>query len=268
MRKPPQIDHVDIEPPFGSDLEDISHALLPRKRKRRDPRPGVLIIDPVKNYIESPIVEQEVLPSEGPQASGSSFEAPELDISIGKSKLPESEFMDVALLQHKVFVLEQNSAKKDFIIRKQDIRISELEKENSIKDAKISKLQANLGGLTALFFGLKQRYIKSAADPTSHPTSERVVRPTLDANIDSFLSSSPTYSQERREKQIRVEQIKGNMLVMKHSDQNAPRYHHKVFIRETGKKVIDKYGDPSSIMKWGFDAEKENVGCEAEKRTN
>ncbi|CAH1413112.1 unnamed protein product [Lactuca virosa] len=167
---------------------------------------------------ESPIVEQEVLPSEGAQASGSSFEAPELDISKGKSKLPESEFVD-------------------------DIRISDLEKENSIKDAKISELQANLGGLTTLFFDQKQRlhqkfgddfqplsvegekiYASSSgpANPISQPTSERVVRPTQDANLDTFLSSGPASAQERREKQIRIEQLEGKMLVMKHSDQNAP----------------------------------------------
>nr|KAJ0215716.1 hypothetical protein LSAT_V11C300108340 [Lactuca sativa] len=48
-RKPPQTVLVDTEPPSGSDLEDSAHALLPRKRKRRDPRLGVLITDPVQN---------------------------------------------------------------------------------------------------------------------------------------------------------------------------------------------------------------------------
>ncbi|CAI9303328.1 unnamed protein product [Lactuca saligna] len=79
---------------------------------------------------ESPIVEQEVFPSERDQTFGSSFEAPELDIS-------------------------KSSAEKDWIIGRQDIRISDLEKENSIKDANISDLQENLGGLTTLFFDLK-----------------------------------------------------------------------------------------------------------------
>ncbi|CAH1412922.1 unnamed protein product [Lactuca virosa] len=190
-RKPPQADPVTTEPSSNCDQDDSTHVLLPRKRKRRDPRPGVLITDPVQNVstpiepssvahnteitftesspvmqeisstlpestpidqdFECHIVEQEVLPSVGAQASVSSFEAPELDISKGKSKLPESEFVDVALLQNGVFDLEQNLDEKDLIIGKQDIRISDLEKENSIKDAKISELQANLGGLTTLF---------------------------------------------------------------------------------------------------------------------
>ncbi|CAH1415800.1 unnamed protein product [Lactuca virosa] len=148
-----------------------------------------------------PIIEQEVLLSEGGQASGSSFEAPELDISKGKSRLPESEFVDVTLLHNRVFDLEQSSAEKDLIIGKQDIRISDLEKENSIKDAKISELKANLGGLTTLFFNLKQRLhqkfgddfqplsvegekifasISGLVNPTSQPASERVVRPALE----------------------------------------------------------------------------------------
>ncbi|CAH1417799.1 unnamed protein product [Lactuca virosa] len=44
-RKPPQIVPVDTDPPSGSDLEDSANSLLPRKRKRRDPRFGVLITD-------------------------------------------------------------------------------------------------------------------------------------------------------------------------------------------------------------------------------
>nr|KAJ0193361.1 hypothetical protein LSAT_V11C800422420 [Lactuca sativa] len=164
LQKPPQIVPVTTESPSKSDQEHSAHVLLQRKSKRRVPRPGVLITDLVQNVstpikpismaqntestftesspdFESPIVEQKVLPSEGAQASGSSFEAPELDISKGKSKLPESEFVDADLLQNKVFDLEQSSTEKDLIIGKQDIRISELEKKKSIKDAKISELQ-------------------------------------------------------------------------------------------------------------------------------
>ncbi|CAH1431065.1 unnamed protein product [Lactuca virosa] len=47
-RKPPQIVPVTTEPPSKSDPEDSTYALLPNKQKRRDPRPGVLITDPVQ----------------------------------------------------------------------------------------------------------------------------------------------------------------------------------------------------------------------------
>nr|KAJ0217514.1 hypothetical protein LSAT_V11C300108350 [Lactuca sativa] len=57
----------------------------------------------------------------------------------------------------KFLIWKKNSTEKDLIIGKQDIQISELEKENSIKDSKISELQANLGALTALFFNLNHR---------------------------------------------------------------------------------------------------------------
>nr|KAJ0207935.1 hypothetical protein LSAT_V11C500297960 [Lactuca sativa] len=245
-RKPPQTVPVDTEPPFVSDLEDFGHALLPRKCKRRDTRSRVLITDPVQNRstpiepspvaqniestftesspviqemsspilestpmdhdFQSPIIEEEVLPSEGDQASGISFETPDMDLSKGKNKLPNSELVDVVLLQNRVFDLEQSSTEKDLIIGKQYIRISEIEKESSIKDAKILELQANLGGLTALFFDLKQRLHQKygvefqplstegenisasssgATDSTSQPTSERV-----------FISSGPTSAQE------------------------------------------------------------------------
>nr|KAJ0225731.1 hypothetical protein LSAT_V11C100009100 [Lactuca sativa] len=254
----PQIVPVDTETPSGSDLEDSTHALLPRKRKRRNPRPGVKITDPVQNRstliepshmdqniestftesspmiqeissplpestpmdqdFRSPIIEEVIFPCKGLRLL-TSFEAPELDISKGKSKLLESEFMDVALLQNRVFDLEQSSAEKDLIIGKQDLRIS-------------------------------------AADPTSQSSSERVVRPAPNANLDTFLSSGPASAQERREKQIRVEQLKGKMLVMKHSDQNARGDHPEMFFRETLKKITNKYGDRSGIITWGYNADK------------
>ncbi|CAI9295897.1 unnamed protein product [Lactuca saligna] len=48
--------------------------------------------------------------------------------------------------------------------QKRDIRINELEKENSIKDSKISELQANLGGLTTLSFDMTQHLIQKFSD--------------------------------------------------------------------------------------------------------
>ncbi|CAI9262038.1 unnamed protein product [Lactuca saligna] len=251
---------VDIEPPSSSNLEDSAHTFLLRKRKRRDLRPRELITYsiqkkstpiepdsmaqnipssftetspvthkmsslftesiPMYQDFESPIAEEEVIPSEGAHASRSSFETPELDISKGKSKLPESELVDVVLLQNRVYDLEQSSAETYLIIGKHDIQISELEKENSIKDSNISELKANLGGVTALFFDLKQCLFQkfgdefqplssegekitasssSPANPTSQSSSERAVRPSPDANLDSFLSSGPDFAQERRD---------------------------------------------------------------------
>ncbi|CAH1440469.1 unnamed protein product [Lactuca virosa] len=131
---------------------------------------------------------------------------------------------------------------KEFLIGNLDVRVSSLENKNSVKDAKISELQANLDGITTLFFDLKQRLHEKFGDdfqplsaegekiststsnpvnPPSQCVSERVVRPTPDANLYTFLSSGPSSAQERREKQARIEELKGKMLVMKHSDQNV-----------------------------------------------
>nr|KAJ0200409.1 hypothetical protein LSAT_V11C600322290 [Lactuca sativa] len=208
-RKPPQIVYVDTKPPSGSDLEKSANALLPRKHKRRDPTLGVLITDPVQNR-STPIDPSHV--------------ARNIEITFNESS------------PKRVFDLEQSSAEKDLIIGKQDIQVSDIEKENSRE-----KIYASSSGVV---------------DPTSQPTSERVVRPSPDANLDSFLSSGPTSAQERREKQIRVEQLKGKMLVMKHSYQNAPSDHPEMFFRKTGKKFKDKYGDHSGITMWGYDVDK------------
>ncbi|CAI9260041.1 unnamed protein product [Lactuca saligna] len=91
-------------------------------------------------------------------------ETPELEISKHKSSFPESEFVDVIYLKNRVFDLEQNSTEKDLIIGKQDIRISEIEKEKFDQDSKILELQLNLGGLITLFFYLKQHLFQKFDD--------------------------------------------------------------------------------------------------------
>ncbi|CAI9292131.1 unnamed protein product [Lactuca saligna] len=158
-----------------------------------------------------------------------------MDISKGKSKLPKSDFVDVALLRNIVSDLEQSFAENDLIIGMHDIQISKLENENSIKDEKILELQANIGGLNAILFDLKQHLHQKFGDEfqplsyegeritasssgatnlTSQSSSERVVRPAPDANLDLLLYSGLVIAQEGRDKQIRVEQLKGKMLVI------------------------------------------------------
>ncbi|CAI9285423.1 unnamed protein product [Lactuca saligna] len=98
--------------------------------------------------------------------------------------------------------------------------------------------------------------VEVSDDEEEEFSSERVLRPAPDANLDSFLSFGPITAHERREKQIKVDQLKGKMLVMKHSDQNAPGDHLETVIKETGKKFTDKYGECSGILIWGYDADK------------
>ncbi|CAI9295618.1 unnamed protein product [Lactuca saligna] len=90
---------------------------------------------------------------------------------------------------------------------------------------------------------------------------------TPDANLDTFLSSGPTSAQERREKKARVKQLIGKMLVMKHCGRNSPGDHLEMFFWETGKKFIDKHGDRSGFLMWGYDADKKMwiVKCKSEQ---
>ncbi|CAI9297478.1 unnamed protein product [Lactuca saligna] len=156
---------------------------------------------PIDQDFQSPFVEAKVIPSEGAQASRSSFETPELGIS-----------------------------------------------------------KVNLGDLTALFIDSKQCLFQkfgeefqplsvegenitaSSSGPvnqTSQSSSERAAKHALDANLDTFSSLGPLSAEERREKKIRVEQLKGKMLLMKNSYQDAMNDHLEMFFRETGKKFIE-----------------------------
>ncbi|CAH1421830.1 unnamed protein product [Lactuca virosa] len=302
-RKPPQAVPVISDSPSESDKIDSNASLVPRKQRRKDPRPGVLSTEPVQQPsqiveptqvthdvqrpiiepasvqedIQSPIIEpapiqQDVhsqMANEETFTSGSSSAPPPPehdDASVKLAKLlafqdsisqskgkgisigsrqggDEDSHQTISELKQEIMFLKQESVEKDLLIGSLDVRVSNLEQENSIKDAKISKRQANLGGITTLFFDLKQHlhqkfgddfqplsaegekiyvYISDPVNQPSQNASERVVRPTPDANLDTFLSSGPSSAQEIREKQARIEQLKGNMLVMKHSDQNVP----------------------------------------------
>ncbi|CAH1429442.1 unnamed protein product [Lactuca virosa] len=87
-RKRPQIVLVTTEFPSGSDKDDSNASLMPRKRRRRDPRPGVLITEPVQqptSNVEptqvnqddrSPIFDEDFLANEETFASGSSSAPP------------------------------------------------------------------------------------------------------------------------------------------------------------------------------------------------
>ncbi|CAH1423282.1 unnamed protein product [Lactuca virosa] len=131
------------------------------KRKRRDPRSGVLISDQVQKEVSK--IEPDSMTQNIPSPVTESIPV----IQEISSMLPESTPMykdfQSPIIEEVVFPLK-SSAEKDLIIGKRDIRISDFEKENSIKDAKISELQANLGGLTALFFNLNQRLHQKFGD--------------------------------------------------------------------------------------------------------
>ncbi|CAH1422129.1 unnamed protein product [Lactuca virosa] len=68
-KKPPQVVSITSESPSGSDKDNSKASMLPRKRKRRDPRSGILSTEPVQqpsqivepaqvtHDVQSPIIE-------------------------------------------------------------------------------------------------------------------------------------------------------------------------------------------------------------------
>ncbi|CAI9269201.1 unnamed protein product [Lactuca saligna] len=96
--------------------------------------------------------------------------------------------------------LAKVSIDKDLLIGILDVRVYELENENSQKSKQISDLQPNIGGLTTLYFDLKEILIgnfgdefktSGSNDGKALETSERVVvNLAPDYNLDQFMSSS------------------------------------------------------------------------------
>ncbi|CAH1430711.1 unnamed protein product [Lactuca virosa] len=227
-----------------SDKDEPNASQMQKKRRRRDPRPGVLIAKPVQpptsnaelaqviRDVQTLIVEpaQETFSSE----SSSAPPPPEHDVaSIKLAKLldfqdsipqsrgkgiyigseqrgDEDSQQTISELRQEILILKQESIEKDSLIGKLDVRVSELENENSQKNKQISELQANLGGLTAFYFDLKDKLIvkfgdefksSSSDDGKAPESSERVVISLApDSNIDQYLSSGPVTAEERREK--------------------------------------------------------------------
>ncbi|CAH1440067.1 unnamed protein product [Lactuca virosa] len=138
------------------------------------------IVEPVQviQYVQSPIIEtapvQENVQSQMineetfPSVSSSAPPPPEHDaasvklskllafqysfsqskgkgISIGsKQGGDEDSHPTVSELNQEIMLLKQESIEKDLLIGSLDVRVSSLKQENSVKDAKISELQANL----------------------------------------------------------------------------------------------------------------------------
>ncbi|CAH1421901.1 unnamed protein product [Lactuca virosa] len=226
-RKPPQAVSVTFESPSENDKDEPNASLMPKKRRQRDPRSGVLITKPVREDVQSLIVEPaqvlEVVQSpitEPPQndrdeqgpifdedflvdeevfSSGSSSDPPRPEHDVTSIKLAKLLAFQDSIPQSR----GNESIEKDLLIGKLDVRVSKLEKENSHKNKQISKLQANLGGLTAFYFDLKDKLIRkfgdkvqmsSSDDGNAPEASKRVVISLApDSNIDQFVFL-PSYS--------------------------------------------------------------------------
>ncbi|KAL4564809.1 hypothetical protein LXL04_028880 [Taraxacum kok-saghyz] len=181
--KPPQSVSVAINEYASSDQPELVLDLQPRNSKRRDPMPGVLITDPIQEttMITEPISEARNIQSSisEPIPMIQDDQAP-TDEESQPAKETTSSAPNTHAGEGRVFELEKESATKDLIIGKLDVRVSELEKDNTKKNSKISYVQENLGGLTALYYDLKQRLaqkfsddFKSFGDKGTAPSSGR-----------------------------------------------------------------------------------------------
>ncbi|CAH1440269.1 unnamed protein product [Lactuca virosa] len=79
-RRPPQAVPVTTESPYGSDKDDSNASLMPKKRRRRDPRPGVLITKPVQqptsNVEPSRVIQDDQSPIIEPVAVHQDVQSP------------------------------------------------------------------------------------------------------------------------------------------------------------------------------------------------
>ncbi|CAH1454478.1 unnamed protein product [Lactuca virosa] len=177
-RKPPQAVPVTVESPSESDKDKPNASLVPKKR-RHNQGPTV---EPAQVHqgIQIPTFDDDLnfVTNEETFASWSSSAPPPPEHDAASVKfakllafqdfIPQSKGKGISIgswhggdedsqktiseLKQEIVHLKQESIEKDLLIGSLDVRVSELEKENSQKNKQVSGLQANLGGLTARYY--------------------------------------------------------------------------------------------------------------------
>ncbi|KAL8256442.1 hypothetical protein R6Q59_031509 [Mikania micrantha] len=153
---------------------DVAADLIPRKRRRRDPRPGVIIREPETEHASVTQIQTTTTESTKPSPQIKELAAGKqvTRADRGKNVLPEGEPIDIVKLQSRVFELEQDSLYHTFLIQ-------ELKADNELNDKKIKDLETNRGHLSAIVPDLKQKLQdkfkgefanESSPSTTSEPT--------------------------------------------------------------------------------------------------
>ncbi|CAI9270115.1 unnamed protein product [Lactuca saligna] len=198
-RKPPQAIYDTVESPSESDRDESNASLMPKKRTWRDPRLGVLIVEPVQQSVstvepaqvqevgQSPIIEPTQV-QEDVQANEETFSLgcysdplpPEHDVvSLKLAKLlafqdsiPQSKEKEICICSGQG--IDEGSAQTIFELKQEitNLKQESIKKELLIgsldvrvlelekeKGKHISDLQENLGGLIALYYDLKDKLI-------------------------------------------------------------------------------------------------------------
>ncbi|KAL8226775.1 hypothetical protein R6Q57_016607 [Mikania cordata] len=146
----------------SEELVDAVADLAPRKRRRRDPRPGAVV-----SNSQIPQVQTDTSITAEPtqfekEQTGPSIKILDYDTYLtreqgtsmrpgtGKIVLPEDEPIDIPRMQRRVSELKQETLSHS-------IQIEELRTDNAQKDDKIKSLEIDVGHLTAIVLDLKQK---------------------------------------------------------------------------------------------------------------
>ncbi|CAI9303248.1 unnamed protein product [Lactuca saligna] len=168
-------------------LKQASHP--PIKRRRVDPRPGVMIREQASLIQQATLEESQVL-KEGPSVARSSHEAGSYSAPGGRS--PPQPMHDAASERISRLLVQQDF---DYSTRAKGISIGEGSSRGA--DPSISELKINLGGLTAGYYDLKNKLIVEFGDKfktTVEDPKEAETYPSAPTNTseqDPFVNPPP-----------------------------------------------------------------------------
>ncbi|KAL8228514.1 hypothetical protein R6Q57_016098 [Mikania cordata] len=267
-------EHVKRNPPL-----DTTADLVPRKRRRRDPRPRFVVAEPeteliAETQIQTTIVEPtESSPNIREAAAGSSSHIEDIDydsflageivirVDKGNNVLPQDEPIDIVKLQSRVFELEQDSLSQTLLIQ-------ELKTDNELKDKKIKDLETNMGHLSAIVLDLKQKLqdkFKGEFIDESSPTNTAEPVPEMSkADFDELTRSREEGLRKyfAGDTGFKVSIAKSRELMMTtdrtiQKAKDASKFEPTRFIVDVGDNRYNYEGDISGIFYWGYDEVKE-----------
>ncbi|KAD5507811.1 hypothetical protein E3N88_15514 [Mikania micrantha] len=260
---------TDQEPPL-----DVATDLIPRKR-RRDPRPGVVIHEPETEHVSvTPIHTTTTEPTEpSPQVrksiARSSSHTEDLDYDSflageqmiranrGKNVLPEDEPIDIVKLKSRVFELEQDYLSNTLLIQ-------ELKTYNELKDKKIKDLETNMGHLSAIVLNLKQKlqnkFKREFVDESSPSTTSKPTPEISEAEFDELTRSREEglrkYFAGDTGFKVSIAKSRELMMITDRTIQeakDAAKFKPTRFIVDVGDSRFNYEGDRSGIVCWGYD---------------
>ncbi|KAL8213971.1 hypothetical protein R6Q57_003420 [Mikania cordata] len=232
---PPASSFVDQEPPL-----DVTADLVPRKRRRRDPRPGPT--EPFPQIKESTAVSS----SHTEDIDYDSFLAGETGTRAdkGKNALPDDEPIHVVKFQSRVFELEQDSLSHTLLIQ-------ELKTDNEIIDKKFMDLETNMGHLSAIVLDLKQKlqekfkgeFIDESSSSTVAEPAPEMSRADFDELTRSHEEGLRKYFSVDTGFKVSIEKYRETMMITNRTTQEAKdAAKFKIYKTLVGLETIQHHG--------------------------